>query len=536
MRKPESSSPFSHKVTNENQRSNMMLRGNKFVRRHDLSPSIRLYIAFTALMAGTGATWGKITELSRQFMISRTFVYMLANTLHETSLAVFGDNVSKPAVVEDLPYHYILSLRLEGRCSIEAVSTLMKRFEIPIASTGSISQYLQHVGFLLPSTLTTSNDEVKLVVFLSDEIFAKNIPILVTVDPISSVILRIELADSRKVEDWKNHWECLEKNGYIATYLVTDEGRGLCSAQKEALADIIRQPDTYHAIAHQLGKWVNILEAAAYKAIQKEFDCCNKLNSARSNEVINKRIDEYEEAVKNADEAIELYESFHFLYVTIINELKLFDVNGNLRDRKEAEDNIEASLSLIEELEHTKITKAVNKVRRTMSGLLNYFDVAKAVVGNLSNLPIDQEILQVLCLAWQWRKGLIKSKKAKGQKYCGMNEQDCLEIAMDYLQKDYAIVKEQVYKQLDQIVQSSALVECINSIIRPYLNGSKNHVTQATLNLIMFYHNHRRYKDGKRKDQTPMEILTGKKQKKDWIALLFEVVKEKDPSFFASTQ
>jgi len=117
----------------------------------------------------------------------------------------------------------------------------------------------------LPSTLTTSNNEVKLVVFLSDEIFAKNIPILVTVDPISSVILRIELADSRKVEDWKNHWECLEKNGYIATYLVTDEGRGLCSAQKEALADIIKQPDTYHAIAHQLGKWVNILHIKPFK-------------------------------------------------------------------------------------------------------------------------------------------------------------------------------------------------------------------------------------------------------------------------------
>ncbi len=203
MRNPEFSSPLSHKVTNENQISNMMLRGNKFVRRHDLSPSIRLYIAFTALMAKTNATWGKISELSRQFMISRMFVYMLATTLHETSLAVFGDNVSKLAVVDELPYHYILSLRLEGRCSIEAISTIMKRFGIPVASTGSISQYLQRLGFLLPSTLTTSNNEVKLVVFLSDEIFAKNIPILVTVDPISSVILRIELADSRKVEDWK---------------------------------------------------------------------------------------------------------------------------------------------------------------------------------------------------------------------------------------------------------------------------------------------------------------------------------------------
>ena len=93
-----------------------------------------------------------------------------------------------------------------------------------------------------------------------------------------------------------------------------------------------------------------------------------------------------------------------------------------------------------------------------------------------------------------------------------------------------------VRRTIDQIVQSSALVECINSIIRPYLNGSKNHVTQETLNLIMFYHNHRRYKDGKRKGRTPMEILTGKKQKKDWIELLFDVVEEKDPYFFASTR
>jgi len=273
-----------------------------------------------ALTARVTGTWGKITELSRQFMISRMFVYMLANTLNETSLTVFGDNVSNPAVTEELPDHCILSLRLEGKCSIDAISTIMKRFGIPNASVGSISQYLQRVGSLLPNTLTTNNDEDELVVFLSDELFAKNIPILVTVDPSSSAILRIELADSRKVEDWKNHWECLQKNGYIATYLVTDEGRGLCGAQKEALADIIRQPDSYHAITHQLGKWVNILEAAAYSAIQKEFDCYDKLDSARSDEVINKRIDGYDEAVKIADEGE------HYLILT--NYLQPIEVRG----------------------------------------------------------------------------------------------------------------------------------------------------------------------------------------------------------------
>ncbi len=51
--------------------------------------------------------------------------------------------------------------------------------------------------------------------------------------------------DRVKLECTKNEflWECLQKNGYIATYLVTDEGRGLCAAQKEALADIFRQLD-----------------------------------------------------------------------------------------------------------------------------------------------------------------------------------------------------------------------------------------------------------------------------------------------------
>ena len=139
-----------------------------------------------------------------------------------------------------------------------------------------------------------------------------------------------------------------------------------------------------------------------------------------------------------------------------------------------------------------------------------------------------------LCLAWQWKKGKIKTKKTKAKKFCAANEQDCLEYADGYLQEDYENVKEQIYKELNKIVQSSALVECINSIIRPYLNASKNHVTQKTLNLIMFYHNNRRYADGERKGKSPIEILTGKEQEKNWIELLFDVVKEKNSSFFTS--
>jgi hypothetical protein len=52
----------------------------------------------------------------------------------------------------------------------------------------------------------------------------------------------------------------------------------------------------------------------------------------------------------------------------------------------------------------------------------------------------------------------------------------------------------------------------------------------------MFYHNHRRYKYGKRKGKTPNEILTGRKQEKDWIELLFDIVEQKNPTFFTSSK
>jgi len=508
-----------------------------FIRRTDLTPWIRLYIAYTALVAKMTNSWGTITDLSRQYMISRTFVYMLASTLNITANTVFGERlVSSDANEYTLPYQYMLSLRLEGRSSIESISTIMKRFGVETASVGSVSQSLIYFGSLLPNTLSTDNNLIKMVVFLSDEIFSKRTPILVTVDPISSAILRIELADSRKAEDWKHHWRCLEKNGFYAAYLVCDEGKGLCSGKEEALPDVTRQSDTYHAIANQLGQWVNRLEDAAYNAIQLEYDCLKKFDSARSDNVLEKRIAEFENAEKIAAEKIELYENFSFLYKCLITELRLFDKHGELRERLQAEENIKTSLDLIETLGESKISAAVKKVRRTLPELLNYFDQAVEVVDRLRNSNIDQEALNALCLAWQWNKGAIKSKHVKRTRYCTTEEHFYLGFAEGIIQESFDDIKNHVYKELDNIVQSSALVECINSIIRPHLDSSKNHTSQEALNLIMFYHNHRRYNAGKRKGQTPMEILTGKRQEKDWIEILLDIVNQANPSFFSFSQ
>ena len=302
--------------------------------------------------------------------------------------------------------------------------------------------------------------------------------------------------------------------------------------------DKLRQSDTYHGIAHNLGSWVGRLETAAYAAIEKEYECARKLKSAKSKDVQQKRQADYTHAINLAKKAITLYDNFSYLYRCVISELNVFDNDGNLRSRQQAEEGVKIGLTLIEDLKHTHITKALNKVRRAVPDLFHYFDIAKKVVNECQTLGIDEESLKAYCVAWQWGKAVRKAKKSGRKKRAQEQEQFCLDIAESLHQQESegesAAIQQEVYSRLDKIVQSSALVECINSIIRPYLNTSKNQVSQEFLNLIMHYHNYRRYRDGVRKNKTPMEILTGTEQTKDWIAILFEIIKEKMPELLAS--
>ena len=77
-----------------------------------------------------------------------------------------------------------------------------------------------------------------------------------------------------------------------------------------------------------------------------------------------------------------------------------------------------------------------------------------------------------------------------------------------------------VVDKLDSIIRASSLVEMVNGLIRPSLNSCKGQITQETLNLIMFYHNHRRYKSGKRQGKAPLELLTGTPLETPWWELL----------------
>jgi len=425
---------------------------------------------------------------------------------------------------------HILAQRFEGKCSIDAISTLMKRSEIPFSSVGFISQFLSRVGQLLPNTLENKSEAVQFVVFVGDEIFAKDIPLLITVDPISSAILRIELATKRTEVIWSKHLHAIQDNGFQARLFATDGGVALRAAHQKTLGDIPWQLDTFHGISYRLGHCVRQFEKSAYAAIEAADKREDKVASAKSNRVIEKRLKLYFKAENFSDQAIDLYDHFHYLYTILIHELNVFDSQANLRQREQVESTMKVVFELMESLNHKTINKKIASIRNALPNMLTYFDDASVAVENCQKLSSNQDALDALYLAWQWNKAVIKSKVTARKHRAIEQRQSYLELAALCMEDEekYIELKASVYAELDQIIQASSMVECINSILRPYLNNSKNQVTQEFLNTFMFYHNHRRYHAGKRKGKTPMEILTGIKQTEDWITLLLESIEEQE--------
>ncbi len=512
-------------VISNNNPSTPLIAG-KFIRRNDLTMEHRLCIAFMALMDNS---WGLITKLAKEYRISRPFVYTLQDKLYQAANEAFGDKTTKPEhpdeelIVKKEAIKIALILRLIGKCSIGATSDIMKRLGYSYNSVGSISQMLKAIGSELPGDIIPPEGCIMYVYLASDEVFAHSTPILISVDPLSSTIIKIELGESRKSSVWIEHFNKIQDNGIAIVKVISDEGIGLTGATEKL--NIPRQSDTFHAISHRLGKWVNNLFDAACAKIDEEYHQVKMFNSAKTEKTMQKRIDLYESAQKEASQAIELYDNFRFLYNCIIVNLRVFDNNGDPNNRNQAEESIRIALDFMITFPVKKLKKTVNSIYKLMDELLDYLDVARKATYQLKHEhKIPEYLIKMFSLLWQYERNQIKAKENNRHRYYKTKKQELISLLKEILNDEYEDMKNLIYSKLDTIVQSSAIVENINSMIRDYLNTSRNHIQQNMLNLIMFYHNHRRYKAGKRKGKTPMELLTGRKQESDWVELLCQEV------------
>ncbi len=487
----------------------------KFTRRPDLDPHTRIEIVRLAWLYQ--GIYGEMTQIAQTYLISRTFLYQLLLAANLQLEVLFSD---EKLLFQKDHQHFeqlLLLLRLEGKCSLLSISSILKALEYHPNSLGYLSQFFQSAGQTLSSTLVMPSK--KLVFYLSDEIFAIQAPILVTIDAQSTAILNIELASDRSAETWKAHFEALEDHQFFSLGMASDRGTGLVAGYQAACDMALWVADYFHEF-RDFFKLLHQLERKAYTAIAKEYDAARTFANAKSESNLQKRLQHYDTAHHACEQAMALYDQLAMLLQLLREALQVCAPDGKLHTVEGVRAELTVILHLIEELDCAAIIRTLKPIHHHIDDILVPFKQVEKIDAEL-RLVVPHEALDFLVLAWH-HDHLTYQSGAKPKRYHQSERDFWLACAEGLLDDDFDTLKALVFDKLDSIVRASSLVEMVNSLIRPYLNSCKGQITQEALNLIMFYHNHHRYKSGKRQGKAPIELLTGEPLEAEWWELLLQ--------------
>jgi hypothetical protein len=487
----------------------------KYMRRPDINSLMRIRIAVQAFI-GMGI-YGEITRIANEHKISRLFVYQLLGQLLRLFQPDSKEVGFEQAQQRRLDLHIML-LRLEGKCSLEAISQILTELGFAYTSIGYISQRILEFAKALPDELPTS---AKIVFYLSDETFANGQPILVTVDPKSLAILRIELATSRDAATWQAHWQELAALGYRDTkYVVSDLGKGIVKGC--SLMGLTHHPDLFHLL-QGIAIFISRFEKQAYAAIEAESQRLQVFENAKSERVLGEKLALYEQAQFEATTAIELFDNFDYLWQQLKASFDLFDRQGNFKDPARNFADLLAVIELMKKLNCVNLNKELASFEKAVVAYWGYFsratDSYQQMVQNYGS-----ELVNLVGLAWQYLRQATNSKNYQVKQYLTDEAQHYLNWAESIISTGFAEMKTTIFATFNANIRASSLVENINSGLRKLLNNCRGQVSQAFLNLFAYVHNHRPFLRGARKGSAPIEILTGKLLEKSWVDSLLESV------------
>lgn len=415
----------------------------------------------------------------------------------------------------------MLLLRLAGTCSIPNLSSILTYCQYQPTSVGYLSACFQTYGRALPSTL--SMPESKVVFYLSDEIFARHQPILVTIEAPSTAILTIPLASDRSAQTWKAHFEDLGEHRFHSLGMAADRGVGLVAGDQSACQDARWVCERFHAFPDLFDRR-QPLERKAYAAIAKEAEAATTFHNATSEAHLHKRLQRSEQAHHACEHAMARDAQLDLLLHLLRAAFHLCSPFGRLRTAQGVRSELTSLLSLIAEIADAVLPTLLKSIRAHLDDLVAPCEQAASMhAARLALLP--QPLVAALVLAWH-HEPLSHQSMAQQKRYHQHESQQWLDCSAGLRDTPFASFHALVFEKRETMVQASSLVDMGNAFIRPYLHSSKGHITQETVNLLMFYHNHRRYKSGKRQGKAPIALLTGETLGAHWVDLFIQHTQE----------
>jgi hypothetical protein len=334
-----------------------------------------------------------------------------------------------------------------------------------------------------------------------DEIYSNGSPNLLVVGNASLYIYAL----TRQSTCDGDTWGIVLSESPDGTQFSSDGGKGLAAGAKEAEVGA-HQLDWDHLLRPLWGQ-ASRLEKQAYAALDKVDERVKKIDQTHTPKRLAQHWTTWEKLSVQADEKIDRYDQFYEIARQVDDWFALIDIeSGQLRDPVVGAESLRKLGEQLKAWSGRIYKKLGNNLVHFAEGLFAYCPVLAQALSPLME-QWGASAIQALSQVWQLeadekRHPLPLVERSNRQTLW----QECLDKALSLLgpQRLWA-AWDALCSVLDRSWRGSMLAECVNSLLRPLLDGRK-HTDQGCLELFRFLHNVRSFERGKRAGHSPAQL------------------------------
>ncbi len=448
---------------------------------------------------------------------------------------ILGDKDQKQKEQRERIIKTILQAAVSPSSVKEIRETIKTAFGINISKRKIkqlIAEYSEKARMLLKSM-----GAEKLVEFLAiDEVFSGSKPILTGVDLNSFAVVVCEKAGSRDHKVWHqvlNLFPCLK-------LVTSDRAKGIVKAVY-LCGEVRHQFDLFH-FKRSMNRTLRQFESKAYKKIEAEYKAQAKIEKSKNDQQWIERKAKYNQLRREALGAIEEFDRMEKATKMIYEGLDIFEKNGRFKAPEKTLKKLERGAQLLEKASSKKQVQKLVKQVKDPRLFLFLIDLREKLLSFVIRwkpgvaAPVSREkVVKIIAEYWYWsnqenirvsqskkesRKQWRKRKDKAMAKLYKTQFAHALQLRQLQLRlANYNEVFQSVTIALDQVFRASSLVESFNSHVRVCQQVKKG-LHKNFLYLVALKWNMCPFEQGKRKGQSPFQILGIQSESLNWLDLL----------------
>ncbi len=300
-------------------------------------------------------------------------------------------------------------------------------------------------------------------------------------------------------------WGCILREAPDSPQFSSDGGKGLAAGAKIA-GITTHQLDWDHLLRPLWGQAAR-LEKQAYAALEAVEERAIKFNQSSTSGRLEQHLTVWERLSAEAEHKTIRQDAFFQIAQQVDAQFALIDLeSGCLRDPVAGSERLRNLGKQLQDWKGRIYEKLSRNLNNFAEGLFHYQSVLAQALAPLIECWGTQSI-QALSRIWQ-----IEADEKRHP--FSLVEQQVRQVLWETsLDQAAALLGEpQLWDAWDALSEvlgrswrGSMLAECVNSLLRPILNGRK-HTDQGCLELFRFLHNSRPFRRGKRANHSPAQL------------------------------